>query len=370
MPDTVTFDTAAISQGYAGGDRTVSITPGAQSNRLVVATVAHGGTVATGATAPLWNCSDTTGTGGSTMAEIYNATNGSTSLRIHYKLNPDTTASIVWTKQLSGPTFLYVTSWYNVNQSTPFATAGDVIYTALGQNYMMNPTADATATDGIYLGVGVVEQSNDGSFNGTSSGNMTVLGDWWQTSSDEGSANFIAAYQYPGATQGSLYTRSAWQEKILYAMAIINSAGVIYEQATAGSITKTGALTKIPAKVLAGAITKTGEIDRLTLKAVVGAITNTGAVNKLIDLASGFVGDITNAGALARTTLKTLAGTVTFAEGTITRKILKVLAGAVTFAGGAAGSLATMVRKVITFWLDDQIATDAHIDVQPENEDE
>ena len=164
----------------------------------------------------------------------------------------------------------------------------------------------------------------------------------------------------------------------------INKTTTTYYQATAGTLTTAGAITKESNQALAGILSTAGAITKKGYQTLAGILTTAGAIAKkgyktlagvlstAGDLATQFIagggetfyqavaGTLTTAGTVSGKAKKVLAGTLATA-GTVARKAKKVLAGTITPAGSltkksyqalagiltTAGSLAYKAKKVL-----------------------
>lgn len=360
---TVTLDThQLISAGYGTELRTTFTGEG--DRRLLVVVTSCGGNNSVAAPEPKWSTTTSAGSVGATLSALYQSTAGLKSLGVWYAQDPATATVEVWCAQGSAPTFMHAMVWTNTDTTNPFGSAATPSTTVVSNSTAHSHTMVDGQTDGIYIGAACKRSTGAGSFT-----TGTELQNLYATNDPNGDARYMLSYTQPAATSDTIrWVQSAGWTFISTGFPIIAASGTIYYETPSGSITKTGALTRIALKTLAGSITKTGAIGPKVISLagnIVGSITNTGAVAKAINLASGFVGSITNTGALALTTLKALAGSITNV-GALTKIVQKALSGALALAGG----ITTGVRKTITFWIDDQIETDIHIKAEPANEDD
>lgn len=139
-----------------------------------------------------------------------------------------------------------------------------------------------------------------------------------------------------------------------YAFAIKPPSGTTYNQAAAGSLTPTGAITKRTNKPAAGTLTPAGAIVKQTAKKVAGTFAPSGTLarrtNKLVS------GVLTPAGAIFRTTIKKLAGVLEL-SGLLDRLTFDFDQADVTLADAAVTVCSLTDAAVTTLTLADSAVT-------------
>jgi hypothetical protein len=130
----------------------------------------------------------------------------------------------------------------------------------------------------------------------------------------------------------------------------VTVAGALTKQtnkAVSGSSTPAGALSKLTTKSFAASITSTGNIVKSTAKAFAGSITGGGSLATMILFTASLDGSITPSGAISKMTMKALAGASTL-SGAITKLTMKGLGGEMTVTGALSRLTAKAFAGAIT----------------------